>query len=593
MEETLEKVQRFLRPENTAKFRILHSIATEPDISSRYRRNLRRFLQFFGVVFHSSMICVNLWAIHRLYIEKVDGFGEGILLLYLQLRLLFFNGSSMLYFLSRMLRVGTMRNLENLTRDNHMGMFFSRILLIITHYGRMMGSEENEAPAEAAFVFELPQASGNQALWWQTSNLVCHYLLFDVICTWPIPRVDRAQEAPPPPAKAPEPKIYIALDVDTKLHKEIFKAVGQNAVKSPFRRTSGTLRNRTSVSTTIGMLNTVKPDNRVEEGTFLHNILSFVGLHNSSGPKTFWSFRKMRFIAELKSDPNEVVCSVRHILTGHLALVKVKKISACSEKLLKTEKKCWHRAASCLQVIPFKFYYKTDEFHVFICEHFNGCFLNELIGEGLIKPSMIAKIVSQLAFAICCLHNLGIIYRGLAPETVLVDAEGNARLIDFQFAINRSKSYSASGLLPYMAPEMCSGSHSFEVDYWSLGILMYEMIVRHHPLSIYCWKLELDPTLDSDYTMLLLKTVPIKLPKNAEANQLSFLKELLYEQPRLRIGCRRRGFADIMEHPYFAKVDWRSYFIGDNFVLSVGSETIEDSSKERRTQPHHHFHAHH
>lgn len=179
---------------------------------------------------------------------------------------------------------------------------------------------------------------------------------------------------------------------------------------------------------------------------------------------------------------------------------------------------------------------------------------------------------------------MGIIYRGLAPESVLVDAEGNARLIDFQFAINRGVSYSASGLLPYMAPEMINGSHSYEADYWSLGILMYEMMVRHHPLSIYCWKLELDPTLDSDYTMLLLRTVPIKLPKNADAVQLSFLKELLYEQPRLRIGCRRRGFAELMDHPYFVDVDWKSYFIGDNFVLSVGSETIEDSSKQRKTE---------
>lgn len=91
----------------------------------------------------------------------------------------------------------------------------------------------------------------------------------------------------------------------------------------------------------------------------------------------------------------------------------------------------------------------------------------------------------QVLHGIQYLHARSILYRDLKPENILVDADGNCKIADFGLSkemTSRGKTYSYCGSAEYMAPEMVLRSgHSFAIDYYSLGALLYELVTGLPP----------------------------------------------------------------------------------------------------------------
>jgi len=85
------------------------------------------------------------------------------------------------------------------------------------------------------------------------------------------------------------------------------------------------------------------------------------------------------------------------------------------------------------------------------------------------------------------LHNVcDVAYRNVAPEAIMLGADGYALLMDLRFAreVDTNKLFDVCGLTPYLAPEQVSGQgHGQAVDYWALGILVYEMLTGETPFS--------------------------------------------------------------------------------------------------------------
>ena len=111
----------------------------------------------------------------------------------------------------------------------------------------------------------------------------------------------------------------------------------------------------------------------------------------------------------------------------------------------------------------------------------NGDLFNK-INEGL-DSIQIKKILVQLCIALEYLHKKDIIHRDIKPENILVGGDGNIRVADFGFACYNSGK-TICGTIDYIAPEIISSkTYNKSVDYWSIGILLYEMYHINTPFN--------------------------------------------------------------------------------------------------------------
>jgi serine/threonine protein kinase len=169
------------------------------------------------------------------------------------------------------------------------------------------------------------------------------------------------------------------------------------------------------------------------------------------------------------------------------------------------------------------------------------------------------------------LHSKDIIFRDLKPENILIDKTGHLKLTDFGFAkVIDGRTYTLCGTPEYLSPEILLNKgininnwsyelyllhfnytnfnigHGKPADWWTLGVLCYEMIVG------------IDPFSDDDPMMVYQKILKgkIKFPSNFESHPKSLIKHLLEGDVTKRYGNLKGGFDDIKNHKFFKTLDW-------------------------------------
>lgn len=138
-------------------------------------------------------------------------------------------------------------------------------------------------------------------------------------------------------------------------------------------------------------------------------------------------------------------------------------------------------------LLGLKHVFSSDYRFYFFCDYVVGGDLMRHLNktENGFALSQVKFLAAQVVLAIECLHENKIVHRDLKPENVLIDEEGYIRLADFGLAkdLNEGEGKGSCGTLEYMAPEVVNSTkgHNFEVDWWTLGILMYELYYKKTP----------------------------------------------------------------------------------------------------------------
>ncbi|ELR45456.1 hypothetical protein E5288_WYG011515 [Bos mutus] len=168
-----------------------------------------------------------------------------------------------------------------------------------------------------------------------------------------------------------------------------------------------------------------------------------------------------------------------------------------------------------------------------------------------------AQIVSGLEH----LHQRNIIYRDLKPENVLLDDDGNVRISDLGLAVElkagQTKTKGYAGTPGFMAPELLLGEeYDFSVDYFALGVTLYEMIAARGPFRARGEKVE-----NKELKQRVLEQA-VTYPDKFSPASKDFCEALLQKDPEKRLGFRDGSCDGLRTHPLFRDVSWRQLEAG-------------------------------
>lgn len=215
--------------------------------------------------------------------------------------------------------------------------------------------------------------------------------------------------------------------------------------------------------------------------------------------------------------------------------------------------------------------FQTEELLVFVMEYVNGGELFFYLSRDRTFSEVRTKFyTAQITLAITYLHARGIIYRDLKLESLMLDKRGNIKITGFSLMkedVNHGDATTTfCGTPEYLAPEQLGGDYGRSVDWWSVGVVMYEMICGHLPFY----------NRDHEELFDLILHEDIKLPSTLSPSSRDLLSKLIVKDPAGRLGSSEADGNDIMAHDFFSDIDFEKLYnleIKAPFVPKSKSET--------------------
>lgn len=198
------------------------------------------------------------------------------------------------------------------------------------------------------------------------------------------------------------------------------------------------------------------------------------------------------------------------------------------------------------------FDFETKNYLFLVMEFIDGGTIYAEMKRRRCLPEAQVRIwAAEMILGIEHMHERGVVFRDLKPDNVMVDRNGHARLIDMGLAAELKPGEKLKliiGARGFKAPEMLKGYHDYSIDWWNLGVFIYQMICGKHPMERRWSNVGLDEAT-SQGQKIRFSNVFSKECKD-------FLRRLLCFDPMDRLGARGKGASEIRNHKYFEGIDW-------------------------------------
>lgn len=187
--------------------------------------------------------------------------------------------------------------------------------------------------------------------------------------------------------------------------------------------------------------------------------------------------------------------------------------------------------------------YFYDDKNVYLILEYavKGELYNFLGKKGRFPEDQVAKWMHELFGAFAYMHSKNVIHRDIKPENLLLDHNLSLKIADFGWSVHApsSRRNTFCGTLDYLPPEMVDlVEHDEQVDVWSLGVLMFELLSGHPPFE----------NSDADSTKQRIRNVDIAFPVYFSAEAIDLIRKLLNKNPHKRMPLKH-----VYNHPWLKK----------------------------------------
>ncbi|KAJ8380483.1 hypothetical protein SKAU_G00012610 [Synaphobranchus kaupii] len=277
--------------------------------------------------------------------------------------------------------------------------------------------------------------------------------------------------------------------------------------------------------------------------------------------------RVSAFSSDTPFDSLEVVATLGVGGFGRVELVKVKNedvtfalkcikkkhiVDTRQEEHIHSEKRILAEASSPFIVKMYRTFKDSKYVYMLLEACLGGEIWSLLRDRGSFDENTAKFCVGCVTEAFDYLHRNGVIYRDLKPENLMLDAEGYIKLVDFGFAKKigcGQKTWTFCGTPEYVAPEIIlNKGHGISVDFWSLGILVFELLTGNPPFS------GTDQMMT--YTLILKGIEKMEFPKRIMRRPEDLIRKLCRQNPTERLGNLKNGITDIKKHRWFNGFNW-------------------------------------
>lgn len=252
-------------------------------------------------------------------------------------------------------------------------------------------------------------------------------------------------------------------------------------------------------------------------------------------------------------------------------------------------------------VVRFFYSFTSRDYLYLVMEYLNGGDLFSLLKKvGCLEEDVARTYLAELVLALEYLHSLGIVHRDLKPDNILIAQDGHIKLTDFGLSkiglmnstddlsgpdtkdvvvpdvgsqhepdLSDKSQRSAVGTPDYLAPEILLGAeHGSAADWWSVGIILFELITGIPPFNAEHPEVIFDNILN--------KQIPWpSVPEQMSFEARDLIDRLLVHDPNQRLGAK--GASEVKAHQFFRGVDW------DNLALQKAAfvpqtDGVDDTS---------------